>query len=875
VSGRQSIVAGGIAALLVAAACSRGPEHPQVQASWRLPAGVVPEHYTLKVTPDLAQATFAGEVAIDVRLTQPTSRIALNAAEITFQETAIEAGGQTQTATVTVDDKTEIATLTVGTAIPAGAARVRIKYAGTLNDQLRGFYLSKANNRRYAVTQLEATDARRMFPSFDEPAMKATFDLTAVIDAGDHAISNGTVVSDTPGPAGKHTIVFSRTPKMSSYLLALVVGDFQCVSGTGDGIPVRVCATPDKVALTGEALKDAERLLVYYNKYFSIRYPYEKLDIVAVPDFSAGAMENTAAIFYRETYLLVDPKSMSVAAAKNVYGVLAHEMAHQWFGDLVTMAWWDDLWLNEGFATWMATKPAKVDHPEWRADLFEVQQNLDAMNVDALASTRAVHAKADTPAAINEQFDALAYQKGGAVLRMVESFVGEEPFRRGVNAYLEKFKYANASAADFWNTIAQTTGKPVDGIMASFVNQPGVPVVSVATECQGSQTKIDASQARYHLPEQRVPQATWQIPVCVRAAAASASVACPVLASSRQTLDYPACAPALVANAGGAGYYRTAYAPAALKRVLDNIDAIGAPERVMVASDSWALVRSDAYDAGVPLDVAQALANDPTSSVIQTVATAVGALDEVASEEVKPAYRAWVVRTFKPALERIGWTARKGESDDTAELRGALFGLVADVGHDADGRARARALVLRYLDAPASVDANLIDRAIRIAAAEGDAALYDKVQAAWAKARAPEDRDRLLLALGRFRDPALIRRTIDLALSDKVRVQDTALLLGVTLSSGRGEEQAWPQIRDRWAQVRAHLDEFTGPATVIGSMGSLCDEASARDVEQFFKTHPPSGAERTLQQSLERIRSCVALKQAQQGTLAEWLHRLR
>jgi aminopeptidase N len=662
---------------------------------------------------------------------------------------------------------------------------------------------------------------------------------------------------------------------MSSYLLALVVGDFECASGNGDGIPIRVCATPDKIGLTAEALKDAQRLMAYYNKYFSIRYPYDKLDVVAVPDFSAGAMENTAAIFYRETLLLVDPKSMSVAAAKNVYGVLAHEMAHQWFGDLVTMAWWDDLWLNEGFATWMATKPAKVDRPDWRADLFEVQQNLEAMNVDALASTRAVHAKADTPAAINEQFDALAYQKGGAVLRMVESFVGEEPFRRGVNAYLEKFKYGNASAADFWNTIAQTTGKPVDGVMASFVNQPGVPVVTVTAECQGGQTKIDASQSRYHLPEQSVPQETWQIPVCARAAARSANVECPLLMSARQSLEYPACAPATVVNAGGTGDYRTAYAPAALKHLLENIDAIAAPEKVMLASDSWALVRSGVYDAGVPLDVAQALANDTTSSVIQTLATPVAALDEIASEASTPAYRAWVVRTFKPALDRLGWTPKKGEPDDTAELRGALFGLVAGVGHDPDGRARARAMVSRYLESPAGVDANTIDRALGIAAADGDAALYDKVMAAWSRTRAPEDRDRLLYALGRFRDPALIRRTIDLAVSDKVRVQDAGLLLGIALSSGRGEEQAWPQIRDRWAEIRPRLDEYMGPASIVGAMGSFCDEASARDIEQFFKAHPMPSAERTLQQTLERIRSCAALKQAQQGKLAEWLARLR
>src|SRR3954470_6023672 len=279
---------------------------PAASSSWRLPRGVVPEHYTLKVTPDLAKATFAGEESIDVRLEQSADRIVLNAAEITFQSVTVDAGGATQTARVDLDPKTEMATFTVPRAIAAGPATVHITYTGKLNDQLRGFYLSKTDRRRYAVTQLEATDARRMFPSFDEPALKATFDLTAVIDSGDHAISNGAISSDTPGPvAGKHTLVFARTPKMSTYLLALVVGDFQCASGSADGIPIRICATPDKAALTSVALDYAQRVMQYYNKYFAIKYPYGKLDIVAVPDFSAGAMENTAAIFYRETLLLV------------------------------------------------------------------------------------------------------------------------------------------------------------------------------------------------------------------------------------------------------------------------------------------------------------------------------------------------------------------------------------------------------------------------------------------------------------------------------------------------------------------------------------------------------------------------------------------
>src|SRR5262245_3495644 len=492
----------------------------------RLSGDVIPSHYDIAVAPDLQAATFSGTERIVVSLKKPSSSIVLNAAEIEFAKVTVTSAGKASDARVTLDPAKEQATLTLDHQIGAGSAEIDIAYRGILNDQLRGLYLSKGNGRRYAVTQLEATDARRMFPSFDEPAFKATFTLSATIDNGDHAISNGAVVSDTPGPgSGKHTVKFETSPKMSTYLVALVVGDFECQSGSAEDIPIRVCATPEKKGQTGFALEAAEAILRYYNKYYAVKYPFKKLDVVAVPDFAAGAMENTAAIFYRETLLLADPKMASTSARKQIGVVLAHEMAHQWFGDLVTMRWWDDIWLNEGFANWMETRPLKTWKPDWHMELSEVQSNQNAMRLDSLKTTRPIRAEAWTPAEISELFDAIAYEKGAAVLRMVEAWVGEEPFRAGVNAYIERFKYGNARAEDFWGTLTKVTGKPVDKVMSGFVDRPGVPVVDPQVQCETNRGSVAISQeagpSTSSAKTTSQPSGSWTIPVCLKTATQS------------------------------------------------------------------------------------------------------------------------------------------------------------------------------------------------------------------------------------------------------------------------------------------------------------------------------------------------------------------
>jgi aminopeptidase N len=484
----------------------------------RLPATVTPSHYDLAFVVDLTRERFEGTETIRVQIAEPTAKVVLNAFEIEFREVTLGSGATAQTAKVTLDEASQTATLTVPRPLAKGDTEIHAKFSGILNSKLRGFYISKTKLRKYAVTQFESTDARRAFPCFDEPSFKATFAVTLTIDRGDTAISNGKVLSDVPGPAiTQHTMKFSTSPKMSSYLVAMTVGDFKCLEGAADNIPIRICATPDKRDLTRIALESAQQVLRFYNSYYVIKYPFGKLDVVAVPDFAAGAMENTGAIFYRETDLLADSKSASVATRKNIASILAHEMAHQWFGDLVTMQWWDDIWLNEGFATWMANKPVAAAHPDWSVDVDEAQENQTALALDSLNSTRPIHSDVSTPAQIDEAFDAIAYQKGAAVLRMLESYVGADTFKKGINAYLQAHAYGNATSEDFSKSIASSSGKPVERILPTFVNQPGVPLLDVSIACTGNQTTVTLKQQRFVIDAAHAESGRWQIPICVKA----------------------------------------------------------------------------------------------------------------------------------------------------------------------------------------------------------------------------------------------------------------------------------------------------------------------------------------------------------------------
>jgi len=835
----------------------------------RLPDTVRPDHYTLTLTPNLTAATFTGVESIDVTLAEPTDHITLNAVQIAFQSVTVSAEGKQQTATISEEKNKEQATFTFPNKLAAGKATLSIAYTGILNNELRGFYLSKTARRNYAVTQFESTDARRAFPSFDEPAFKATYDVTLIVDKGDTAISNSPIESDTPGPtAGKHTLKFFTTPRMSTYLVAFLVGDFQCTSGKSDGVQIRGCATPDKVALTPYSVEVAKYVLHYYNTYFGIPYPLKKLDLIALPDFEAGAMENFGAITYRETDMLLDPKNASVDAKREVALVIAHEMAHQWFGDLVTMKWWDNIWLNEGFATWMENKPVAAMHPEWNIDQMVASGEDQTLGLDAAPTTRAIRAKAETRDEIEEMFDGISYGKASDVLLTVENYLGPETFRKGVHAYLSAHLYSNATAEDFWNAQTATSHKPVDKIMESFVAQPGEPILTFGELAGG---KVSVIQKRFFLSPSIEPDPSqkWTIPVCFKSG--TDTQRCEVLKPVDSTLKTPTSG-LFFANAGGKGYYRTAYPPSVYATLVANIETGLAPtERISLIGDEWAQVRSNKAPVGSYLDLATALKSDPNAEVLSNAIGGVDAIyDRVAgTPEEKAALAAWIRSTFAPEYAKLG-TPSPGDSPNTIDLRAHLFELLGYYGKDRAVLAQARQITEMYLADPASVDPTLGQTALAVAARNGDAALFDQLQKIAETSTNPEIQEGSLRLLPEFEDPALVQRSLDYAASDKVRNQDALIQFAIALQIDATRDIAWKYVKSHWSTVKTLLTPEMGSA-LVGSTGAFCSVEARDDVTAFFATHKVPAAERTLKHAIEHINGCIELRSLQQPNLDKWL----
>lgn len=843
----------------------------------RLPTSVVPSNYKLFLDPDIAGQKFSGEETITVQVQQATSEIVLNSLglEISLAEVLPGLDMATLPAQVTYDQPNEMARLTFAKPVPKGIVGLHLKFSGKLTAGLRGLYLSKSARRQYAVTQFEGTYARMMFPGFDEPGFKATFDLSVIADKGDTAISNGHIIKDAPLPGSeRHKITFSTSPKMSTYLVALAVGDWQCLERTVDGIPIRVCAEPEKKQYGEFALEAAAQSVHFYNQWYGIKYPFAKLDMLAIPDYEWGGMENTASIFYRDTALLMDEKTASVFARRQHALVVAHEIAHQWFGDLVTPAWWDDIWLNEGFASWMERKPIMAWHPEWRLEEDEAASAQRVIGQDSLSAARAIHGDPRTSAEIKEMFDGITYQKGAAVLDMLESYVGADVFRKGVNAYLQAHANGNATSADFWQAMAKVSGKPVDKIMPTFVMQSGVPLVTVSGSCHTGHIPLKLEQERFLLSSVStgaMQGQLWSVPICTKAARNSGS-ACYLANKKTEVVEVNACPDWIFANRDAKGYYRVLYQdPKDLMALAAAAEKeLTVPERIAFVEDTWAMARSGKQPVGIFLDVAQELRSERNRNVVEFIAEHMnGIARSLVPEQEKTKYDEIIRRQFAPLAKEIGWVPSANDTDDQKAQRASLLGILGFSG-DPEAVAEARKIAQAYIKDPASVEGTIIGPALSVAAVNGDAALYDQFADAMEHAHNVDEYYHFLYALTAFRRPELAKRTLALVDQQKIRQQDYTGVFSALLGESPAREIAWDYLKAHWDSLAEKVASFGGRGAV-SALAGFCSVEMRDDIQQFFTSHRAPGAERAVRQSLERINSCIEFKQMQGGNMQKFL----
>ena len=836
------------------------------QKPYRLPITVIPERYEIKLGPDFSAATFAGEEKVLIQIVEPVRQVIVNAAELEFQAVSIKGpGGKIVRGNAALDIENEQATFDFPETLNPGRWELQIAFSGILNDKLHGFYRStykdpNGREKTLASTQFESTDARRAFPCWDEPAFKAVFQVTLVVDHALTAISNARVLRETPLPGtGKKEVVFADSIQMSTYLVAFIVGEFEGTDPVMVGnAPLRVWAVPGKGHLAKFAQEIGAFSLAFFSRYYDIAYPGDKLDLIAIPDFASGAMENLGAITFRETALLVDEGKATRAELERVADVVSHENAHMWFGDLVTMKWWNGLWLNEAFATFMEMLAVDAWKPEWRRwDSFTVSRAA-AMQVDGLKSTRPIEFPVERPEEAAGMFDVLTYEKGASVLRMLEQYLGADRFRDGIRLYLRRHEYANAETTDLWDALEDSTKEPARALMDSWIFQAGYPLISVERK---TGALILSQRIFRYLQDGDNPERKFHVPVFLRAGTKQGTVNQTVLLTDQELrIQLPEDFDWVVANAGGHGFYRVRYSPelmTAVKRELQsNLLAV---ERFNLANDTWATTLAGLTSLTDYLDLIDLFRDETDLNVWTTVIISSHHLHRILDEVQERLFQERIRAVFEPALQHLTWSPKEGETELKRQLRGDLINALGTVGEDRACQQRARELYAQYEKDPTSVERNLVPALVSIVAHTGNGADYDKFYSRFKNAQTPQEETRYLFALGAFRQPDLIDRTLQMTLSGEVRTQNAPYLMRGILLIKDAREKAWSFMKAHWEEMLRRYPDNSIPRMCEGIIGLVTPELEA-DVRKFFSEHPVRQGAKQMEQHLERLHIAVACK---------------
>jgi alanyl aminopeptidase len=852
----------------------------------RLGDDVRPVRYRLDLTVIPQQDTFTGKIEIDMDVRKPTDVVWLNARDLTIDTAQLTAGGRTLAVKVQTSG-TEFAGFAIASAIPAGPAQLRIQYHGAFNKiGSDGLFKEQDAGTWYVYSQFESIDARRAFPCFDEPNFKTPWQLTLHVNKSDAAVSNTPVQSETDEPGGRKKMVFAESKPLPSYLVALGVGPFDFVDAGKAGknhTPLRMITPKGKAAQSKYAAEVTGPLLAELEDYFGVPYPYEKLDLLSVPLFG-GAMENAGLITCVQSLMLRDPAQDSIDRQRGYALVIAHEMAHQWFGDLVTTAWWDDIWLNEAFASWMDDKIVRHWKPEWNTVIDEQNTRMGAMGGDGLVSARKIRQPIESNDDIANAFDGITYSKGEAVIGMFENWMGEDAFRRGVQRYMRQYAWRNATAGDFLDSLTSAGGQPVGRAFSTFLDQAGVPLVSVKLSCGA------AGGATLHLSQKRAlplgttgsTQQTWQVPVCVRYGDGDAAHReCTLLTEASvdwKLAEAKGCPAWVEANADGKGYYRTRYEGDLLDKLLAGGAArLSAAERVAALGDVDALTGMGEIKSGESLALAVAFANDPVRQVVDsTIGIIAGVHDYMVPKELRPNYARLVDRAFGARARQLGWKAKAGEGAETRLTRSSIVPLVALWGVDGSLAAEARQLAGQWLTDRTAVDPDIVGALLNVAARTGDEAFFKQLLAALPSTEDRHQRDLILGAMGSFSDPHIARTAMELVLKPEFDLREVNTLLFGPIGVPETRSLPFEFVKTNYAALVAKIP--AGSTFGFGEFlpfvgGAFCDEKSGEEVRAFFepKVDRFAGTRRNLAQALEGIRICTAYKAAQQDSVAEFL----
>jgi puromycin-sensitive aminopeptidase len=851
---------------------------PATVDPYRLPRLVIPTRYDLRLEPDLTTATFTGRATVTLTVKQATQTILLNAVDLTITSAVVEGStDQRLNATIELEDSMQRARLSFPESIPPGEWRLHISFQGKLNDQLRGFYRSTYKDKSGATqtmvaTQFEATDARRAFPCWDEPDFKAVFATTLVIDQGLTAVSNTLVASESV-EAGKKVVRFADSIKMSTYLVAFIVGQIEATAPRLIGkTPLRLWTVPGKQPLTPFGHDIAAASLKFFEEYYGIPYPGDKLDLLAIPDFASGAMENLGAITFRETALLVDQQTGTHGELERVADVVAHENAHMWFGDLVTMSWWNGLWLNEAFATFMEMLAVDAWKPEWkRWEAFSVSRAA-AFSVDGLHSTRPIEYPVRAPKEADAMFDVLTYEKGASVLRMLEQHIGPAVFRDGVRDYLRTHAYGNADTKDLWVSLGNAAKQPVPELMDGWIFQPGYPLVTARMD---GDAELVLSQQRFAYLSQNEPsEQRWQIPVQIRITAGKKSEHRRILLTERETrVGLPRGAQQLLINEGGQGFYRVRYDDVLLKRLLDvGVDRLAPTERFNLISDAWATAVSGLMPLPEYLHLTGHFTQERDKNVWAVLLDSLSFLNRIITADERPSLEAFVRNLISPAVTELGWTPQAGDTDLVRQLRGELIGALGKLGNDPVTQHQAVERYQQYRKDRASVDPNVVPALVAILAHTGNEGRYDEFDERYRTATTPQEERRYLFALAAFQPPVLLQRTLARTVSGKIRTQDAPFIVSAVLGSVYGRELAWAFVKTNWDQMD-QLFPKQGLRRMCGGIVGLATPELEHDVRTFFTSRKIDLGGKTLEQYLEQLRIAVSFRERELQRIRTALNR--